>query len=154
MPGRKPVPTVLNLVRGNPGKRPPKRGEPKPAVGAAMPKWLTPTAAKHWPLVAKQLKECGILTKIDAPALALYCDALARWKEATDRIEATGGPVTISPNGFLIQSPYVSIANKAWDQMLRILVEFGMSPSSRTKVTRTEIADNRDEEKTGLARFR
>jgi len=39
-----------------------------------------------------------------------------------------------SPSGFPIQSPYLAIANKAMDQMTKLLTEFGMSPSSRTCV--------------------
>ena len=32
-------------------------------------------------------------------------------------------------------NPYLSIANKAMDQMRRFLIEFGMTPSSRARVT-------------------
>ena len=44
-----------------------------------------------------------------------------------------------SPNGFPIQSPYLAVANKAMEQMRAMLTEFGMSPSSRTRVRGTAV---------------
>ena len=130
MAGRKPVPTALKLVRGNPGKRPINRDEPRPSR----------EAAKHRPAVAKQLREAGLLTAIDATALGLYCEAFARWKDANARI-VRYGTVVKSPNGYPIQSPYLAIANKAHEQMTRLLAEFGMTPSSRSRCTVTKPDD-------------
>ena len=39
-----------------------------------------------------------------------------------------------SPNGFPMQEPYVAVANKQVDIMVRIAAEFGMTPSSRTRI--------------------
>jgi P27 family predicted phage terminase small subunit len=52
-----------------------------------------------------------------------------------ERNLARFGVVIKSPSGFPIQSPYLAIANKAMEQMARLLAEFGMSPSSRTRVS-------------------
>lgn len=113
-----------------------------------MPDWISPEAAKHWTKVALQLTRAGILTEIDATALALYCEAFARWKAATDRVLADG-PVVTARSGFPVQSPYLAIANKAFDQMRRMLVEFGMTPSSRTRVA----AVNQDDQEDDFAEF-
>ena len=129
-----PVPTALKLIRGNPGKRPINKNEPRPSREVVMPDWLSPDAAKHWPLVAKQLHDAGLLTAIDVTALGLYCEAFARWKDANARI-VKHGTVVKSPNGYPIQSPYLAIANKAHEQMTKLLAEFGMTPSSRSRVT-------------------
>lgn len=134
MRGRKPVPTALKLVRGNPGKRPLPEHEPQPEAGAAMPEWISPEAAKHWPLIARQLDDAGVLTQMDAQALGLYCEAFARWKHANEQVVKFGSVVK-APSGYPVQSPYLSIANKAFEQMTKLLVEFGMTPSSRSRVT-------------------
>lgn len=130
----RPVPTALKLLRGNPGHRPINENEPKPDPGAEMPADLSPQAAEIWPQIAEQLQRAGVLTQIDAPALALYCEAYARWKDANDKVVKLGAVVR-SPNGFPMQSPYLPIANKAFEQMRRMLIEFGMTPASRSKVT-------------------
>ncbi len=40
----------------------------------------------------------------------------------------------MAPSGYPVQSPYLLIANKAMEQMEKMLSHFGMSPSTRTKV--------------------
>jgi P27 family predicted phage terminase small subunit len=135
MRGRKPTPTALKLVRGNPGGRPLPDNEPTPSLDIEMPDYLSPEAAKHWPLVAAQLKDAGVLTAVDVAALALYCEAFARWRDALAKVTKFG-PVVKAPSGFPVQSPYLAIANKAHEQMTKLLVEFGMTPSSRSRVSK------------------
>jgi P27 family predicted phage terminase small subunit len=141
MRGTKPTPTALKIVRGNPGKRPLPENEPTPSAGADAPEYLSPAAAKHWPMVAKQLNDANILTAIDAAALALYCEAFARWRHACDQVNKYG-PVIKAPSGFPVQSPYLAIANKAHEQMTKLLIEFGMTPSSRSRVTRADSGES------------
>lgn len=40
-----------------------------------------------------------------------------------------------SPQGFPIQSPYVSIANRQVELMMRIASEFGFTPASRSRIS-------------------
>lgn len=143
MRGRKPTPTALKIIRGNPGKRALPKDEPTPPAGAAAPEWLSPLAAEHWPTIARQLEDAHVLTVIDAPALALYCEAFARWKQASDHV-LQHGQVIKSPTGVLKQSPYLLIANKAHDQMAKMLIEFGMTPSSRSRVTKAKPDEDRN----------
>jgi P27 family predicted phage terminase small subunit len=44
------------------------------------------------------------------------------------------GPVFKSDRGYPIQNPYLSIANTALDHMRKFLIEFGMTPASRSKL--------------------
>jgi P27 family predicted phage terminase small subunit len=66
-------------------------------------------------------------------ALAAYCQAHALWLEAVQAIERYGTMVK-SPNGYPMQSPYVALANKQVEIMVRIAAEFGMTPSARTRI--------------------
>lgn len=143
MRGRKPTPTALKIVRGNPGKRALPENEPTPQAGALTPEWLSPQAAEHWLEVAAQLEAAGVLTVIDAAALALYCEAFARWRAAMDHLRINGLVVT-TPSGYPVQSPYLAIANKAHDQMAKLLIEFGMTPSSRSRVTKAKPSENKN----------
>lgn len=134
MKGRKPAPTQLKIVKGNPGKRPLSKEEPKlEAVKLKPPRDLSDVAKKHWRLIAKHLHAAKITTQLDQVALHLYCDAYAKWVEANDQITKYG-MVVKAPSGFPIQSPYLAISNKAFEQMKALLVEFGMTPSSRSRV--------------------
>lgn len=133
--GRKPTPTNLKILYGNPGKRPLPQNEPKPKpVAPKTPKHLNSVAKKEWKRVAAELEPLGLLTIIDMAALAAYCVAYSRWVEAEDMIRKHGMLVK-SPNGYPMQSPYLAIANKALDQMKGFLTEFGMTPASRSRLS-------------------
>lgn len=132
--GAKPKPTVLKLLAGNPGRRPLNENEPRPPQATPVkPEGLSAVAEQHWEIVAGHLLSCGLLTEIDKPAFALYCEAYARWYEANEKIKEHG-TVVKAPSGFPVQSPYLGIANRSFDQMTKLLVEFGMTPSSRSRV--------------------
>lgn len=135
MPGPKKKPTALSIIQGNPGKRSLNKNEPKPKAGAPRcPVSLSDDAKKHWRTIVKQLAAAKIMTKLDSDALALYCEAYARWNDANQHLQKFG-IVVKSPQGWPIQSPYLSISNRAFDQMKSMLGEFGMTPASRTKIT-------------------
>jgi phage terminase small subunit len=40
-----------------------------------------------------------------------------------------------SPSGYPIQSPYVAIANRQAELMMRIASEFGFTPASRSRIS-------------------
>ena len=134
MAGRKPKPTHLKIISGNPGHRPLNKAEPKPkAATTRAPAGLSKLARKHWAVVARQLTDAGILTELDKPALVLYCAAWARWREATLEVQKRGMLVK-APSGYPMQNPYLAIANKAFEQMQKMMAEFGMTPSSRSRI--------------------
>jgi P27 family predicted phage terminase small subunit len=142
--GAKPLPTKLKVVRGTLRK---DRANPRePAVQPEIPPCppeLSPTAKAEWERIAPELAMLGLLARIDRSALALYCESYARWIDAISAIQQYGAVVK-SPSGYPIQSPYVGIANKAGEQVRLMLSEFGMTPSSRTRVQAIETMQEDD----------
>lgn len=66
MAGRKPKPTALKKLEGNPGKRKLNTKEPVPEKGMPdCPKWLLPEAKEEWKRLCQKLSEMGVLTEID-----------------------------------------------------------------------------------------
>ena len=140
--GPKPVPTKLKLARGS--RQPINLNEPKPTVSKPRcPSHLSVAAKAEWRRISPRLVREGLLTHLDERALALYCEAYSLWVEAKQKVADTGLVVT-TEKGNVIQNPYLGIANKAAKQMLEILVEFGMTPSSRTRVTAVKDGDAGD----------
>lgn len=135
MRGRKPKPTVLKLVEGNPGRRRiDVDSEPQPDLALPeCPDFLVEDAREEWHRMAKELFAMGLLTTVDRAALAGYCAAYGRFAGA-ERDIARNGTVVNSPNNYPITSPWVGVANRALDLMHKYLVEFGMTPSSRTRI--------------------
>jgi P27 family predicted phage terminase small subunit len=81
-----------------------------------------------------------MLTNLDRAALAAYCGAYALWAEATEAIQ-TYGTMVKSPSGYPMQSPYVSVANRQAEIMMRIASEFGFTPASRSRISTPSAAE-------------
>ena len=136
--GRKPKPTALKALEGNPGKRPLNEHEPVPPKGAIRcPAWLEAEAKKEWKRLAPSLEAMGILTTVDISAFAGYCQAYARWKEAEEFISKHGS-IFQTPSGYVQQVPQVSIAQQNLKIMQSFCSEFGLTPATRSRI----IADN------------
>lgn len=134
MRGRKPTPTVLKLARGNPGHRPLNANEPMPDVKAPpCPRELDAVARKEWNRMAKVLLNLGLLTELDRAALAGYCVSWSQWVQALEKVQQIG-PIIKAPSGFPVQNPYLAVANRAGKEMRSFLIEFGMTPGSRSRV--------------------
>ncbi len=132
--GRRPKPTAIKRLEGNPGRRRLNRREPKPDPTMPEPPALLEGEARaEWDRMAPLLHKLTLLTKVDGAALALHCLAWERLVIAQAKLREHG-QVVFSPNGCPIQSPYLAIVNKASEQVMRALVEFGMTPSSRSRI--------------------
>lgn len=135
MRGRRPKPTRVKVLTGNPGKRPLNYDEPRPDPAVpGCPAELGPVAQREWMRLVGELTKLRLLTNLDRAALAAYCGAYALWAEATEAIQKYGTMVK-SPSGYPVQSPYVSIANRQAEIMMRIASEFGFTPASRSRIS-------------------
>ena len=135
MGGRRPKPTILKKLAGNPGKRPLNKNEPKPEIAIPdRPKFLTQEAVLEWKRITLELSVLGVLAQIDRAALAAYCQVWARWAKAEADLNERG-EFTLTEKGNEIQNPYLAIANKCLKQMREYLTEFGMTPSSRSRIS-------------------
>ena len=140
--GRKPKPTYLKLITGNPGRRrlPANEVQPAPAC-PPPPEHLCFEAKAEWQRVSPELFALRLLTRLDTAVLGAYCQSYAMWVQATDAINAiartdprTKGLIA-KINGHPQQSPLVFIANKAASDMARYAAEFGMTPSARARLS-------------------
>jgi P27 family predicted phage terminase small subunit len=142
MRGRKPKPTHLKLVRGNPGKRPLNDREPKPAPALPQaPLELSADAKLEWDRIASDLQRLNLLSAIDRGTLAAYCQAYGRWiaaeralRRMAERDQLTDGLMIKTTNGNPVQNPLVGTANKSMSDMVRFAAEFGMTPSARSRI--------------------
>lgn len=135
MRGRKPKPTVLKKLAGNPGKRALNPNEPTPeAKIPACPKHLNKIARAEWKRVTTQLAILGMIGEIDMAALAAYCAAWADFVHASKMIEKEGA-VTENQYGAPIRNPWMLVKKQAMDQIVAFGAQFGMTPSSRSRVS-------------------
>ena len=132
--GRKPKPTAMKELEGNPGRRKLNKKEPKANSGIPIcPSWLLPEAKNEWRRLCKKLYQMGILTVNDRTAFAGYCQSFARWKEAEEHLEREGSTY-ISEKGMKRPSPWVNISNTEQKLMIQFATEFGLTPSARSRL--------------------
>lgn len=157
--GRKPTPTALKLVKGNPGKRAINKREARPDLAQpSPPAFLSDDAKVEWGRVIDTLYKAGLMTELDRGALAAYCQAYGRWAQAeralarmAEKDELNRALMVKTVSGNAINNPLVGIANKAMADMMRYAAEFGMTPSARSRVEPGDGANGN--EKTGAASY-
>lgn len=132
--GRKPTPTKIKILRGNPGKRKLTVDEPAPPEGLPKaPAYLSDSARAEYLRLGRELLAAGVMTVLDENALASYCVMRTRWLEAEAHL-AKDGQVYEDKFGQQHKSPWVAIAMNCNTQMNRIGSEFGLLPSSRSRL--------------------
>jgi P27 family predicted phage terminase small subunit len=158
------LPANVHVLRGNPSKK--KLGEIidefRPEVEIPdFPSWIWPEAKKEWKRVSFELERYGLISKLDRAALVLYCQAWAKmvWAEKqlsramakaeSDRTAAeTAGQEYAGGDGLMIKtaggnftySHHWVVGKHAASEVRRYLDLFGLSPSSRSRVS---TSDNR-----------
>jgi len=135
--GRKPTPTKFKLLRGNPGKRPIREDEPELTVGLPEPPpYLDEVARTEWFRIGPELAQAGVMTTADVTAFAAYCESWSRYRRSMDQVNATD-EILKAKSGYPMVNPYLSVATKALQACQSFWAEFGMTPSSRTRVGST-----------------
>jgi P27 family predicted phage terminase small subunit len=146
-----PEPTALKIAKGNPGKRKLNFDEPQPALGEPeMPKGLSLSARREWKSIVKDLLELGVLSKVDGKALSAYCECFAMWEQARREIKKDGltfrtttvvkdrqADGSVKERVVLLsikRNPAVAIAFESLRAMKSYLVEFGLTPASRSRL--------------------
>jgi len=145
MAGRPPKPTNLKILQGT---FRPCRGtaEPEPDLFEHAPKPpkaikgpAHKRAAAEWKRVAQQLVDLGLLSSLDLVALECYCLAYERMNLAEESLAQAivggQGLTCLTPNGFEQQRPEISIISGARKECREFLVQFGMTPASRSRVS-------------------
>lgn len=134
MKGRKPKPTHLKLVGGNPGKRAMNKKElvPKGRLSSA-PEWMTDDQQAGWKYAIDNAP-AGLLRLLDRSALTAWVVAEDLHKQAAIAV-AKFGLITKSPTkGEPMQNPYLPIINRQSQIMMKAAAELGFTPSSRSRI--------------------
>lgn len=104
-----------------------------------MPVWLDDNARSIWKKTIKNMAGLDILDVIDEDALAIYCDAVAKYIESTLKIREQGF-VTENFQGTESINPYVKAAQSYARIMMQYADKLGLNPNSRARLAK-KIAD-------------
>ena len=135
--GRKPTPRNLRLITGD--TRPSRMNADEPEVPVSAPDppdYLDDNEAEKFRELAHKLAKMRVMTEADIDALAICARAHIEANLAHESVKAMGLMVKTKA-GNPIQNPYLAIRNAAEKKALGILTEFGLTPSSRTRVNKS-----------------
>lgn len=126
MAGRKPKPTQLKLITGNPGKRPLNQDEPKYCDSIPpCPLDLDEVGRRTWDEKSRIMHDAGVLTEADGHTLALYCRI---WSQI----------VLLAAE---VQTPEDYVYNQKASRLEKLYAEYraysallGMDPANRTRI--------------------
>jgi P27 family predicted phage terminase small subunit len=131
--GPKPTPTAVLKKRGSWRG---KINQDEPQYDTAVPEcpaFLSEEGKREWNRVAARLFGQGVLTEVDRAALACYCEAWAEFAACCE-VEPETEFVAI----------WVKRKNDAAARIKQFASEFGMTPSARSRVTKTPAADKQN----------
>ena len=132
--GRAPLPTALKILAGNPGKRKLPENEPKPdLVQLIAPDHLDAKTKEVWLVLANKLFGCGILSFVDDIALEMLTTTYVEWRELDEEVKKEGRK-QVTQSGYQCPTAAWSMKKVKHKELLTLLGEFGMSPSSRSRI--------------------
>ncbi|MBL5859868.1 phage terminase small subunit P27 family [Serratia fonticola] len=137
MSGPPKTPTHLRLVRGNPSKRAINKNEPKPPSGVPPTPKHFDKQGKYWfKRMAEELDALGVMSQLDARALELLVEAYTEYRHHCEVLDQEGYSYK-TDEGLVKPHPQAAMKADVWKRMRGMLGEFGMTPSSRSKVNAT-----------------
>ena len=138
-----PKPTSIKRLEGNPGERKLNELEPPPKVGVPeCPDYLDEVARREWDRLTAILVSMKVLTEADYIALANLCQAYSTLMNAQKQMNKTG-ILYKSKSGYIQQSPLLGIIHTQTTIVNNLLREFGLTPSSRTRVAIVDTTPKR-----------
>jgi P27 family predicted phage terminase small subunit len=142
--GRRPKPTALHILEGT--QRGPAKREPSAPIGVPpMPERLKvdAVALEKWNELAGILSRMGVLTTGDGEALATLCEVHSAEQSCLLQLRA-GGAVMHTDLGGVKPNPAGPMYRSLVAMKASLLSEFGLTPSSRTKLA-TQVEVKKDE---------
>ncbi|NBW18970.1 MAG: phage terminase small subunit P27 family [Caulobacteraceae bacterium] len=135
--GPRKEPTIIKIAKGNPGKRPLNKNEPKPpSDDITPPEWVTGVAREKWENVVPKLIGMGVMTNADVDTIARYCTMHEQYVKYLEQCRRGLDVLVIRDDAgkvkYMQSTPAATMMTKLAASMLRIEQEFGLTPSARS----------------------
>lgn len=145
--GRPSLPTAVKQAKGTLRKHRQQKKEPKPQLGApATPHGLDDDAKEEWSRLVAEALALKVLTAVDRAPLLIAAMAFSTWMRA-ERELAKEDSLTyenFSPKGGLRikPRPECAIASDAQRRYFVAIVQLGLTPAARGKVSQANEPEN------------
>jgi P27 family predicted phage terminase small subunit len=152
--GRPPIPTKLKAIRGT--LRPERRNLREPMLPSrvpVLPRELPRTARPAWRWLVRSLAPMKVLTRSDGQVLLLAACRLSEYLTLHRFITEHGMTyqhTSVTGEASPRQRPEVPAMNAAWRGAMDALMQLGLTPSARSRVSAVASAGDNENE---LERF-
>jgi P27 family predicted phage terminase small subunit len=106
---------------------------PEVATRFNCPSWMNKYARILFHELQGHLRALGLLTELDRSAFLMLCQSYGRMREAQETIEREGFSVKGSRGER--KHPALTVLHQAETFFLKMAGEFGMTPSSRSRIS-------------------
>lgn len=117
------------------------------------PKWLCKEGKKEYKRLVKELSNTNILTNVDIGVVAIVADAYIKMTQANEILIKEGMFMTYTNKAGadnLVKHPALEVYAKYNDIYKKYLVEIGLSPSSRAKLSMINTEKQEESKLQGL----
>ncbi len=138
MKGRKPTPTALKKMRGTDQPVRTNKEEPESNAVSKMPpppKWFSKLAKKIYKSKSKELINQGVMSTLDIDMFVLYCNEYATYVETSEEISKIPYNSQLSESSVEVYRRIRQQNQQAWERAKSIAIEFGFTPSARSRVS-------------------
>lgn len=136
--GPAPTPTATLATHGSWRAAARKKTEPQYRVCVPKPpEWVDKEARTFYRRLARKMVMVGVMTTADQVALGLFANCFKMYKDALTIVQDEGVILTGTNKlgqEYSIQHPACQIMNNCWDRCLKMCMQFGLTPSSRTGI--------------------
>lgn len=138
MKGRKPVPTTLKVLNGNPGQRPINQNEPKPTpIAPDAPSWLSGRAKEIWQDHVPKMERIGLIAETDSIVMANLCQEQADMERRQAVINEKGDTImheNTKGAANEVSRPEAIMIHKGRQLIKSYCAELGLTVSSRSRI--------------------
>lgn len=113
--GRKPKPSELKKITGNPGRRPIPETPAFAAGGLVMPRWFDAQERAEWGRIVPELERVGIAKSVHQGSLEGICGLYGAYRKSR-------------------KDKDIQQARMSYDAYRKALNEFGLTPASAGRV--------------------
>jgi P27 family predicted phage terminase small subunit len=133
--GRRPKPTVLHMLRGNPSRKKLNHDpETGPLSPECPPELSSADARAEWERGIVPAIRVGQITERDRIFAIAHCELWATWRSQLADAARHPHVVSSGPTKHPIPNPARCMANKTFLLLARVDVELGFTPSSRSRI--------------------
>lgn len=105
-----------------------------------VPDWLSDDARKIWARIRRQTAGMELLDNLDAEMLAIYCDAVARYRQAVRNL------VIVDADGVTLSKDEALKMAQAWARIVAAYADkLGLTPAARARLVKKKADELLDE---------